>query len=353
MAQVKSHQADRFCGSPDTGIPLFLIYGPDTGLVTERANAIAAALDVDLGDPFSHIRLDADMVAEDRGRLADEANAISMFGGNRLIRISGTTRRNLADCVTPVLDSPPKDCWIIIEAGDLKRDAALRKQVEGNVNAMAIPCYPDSERDLDRLIHDELGKHGLGIDDDARLVLRSQLGGDRMASRNEIAKLALYCDGKSQVTLADIRAIGGDSSLLDMSDAVDAAMAGDMVALERHLRRLFDQDTAPDMIVLSALRQFQSLQQLRYGIDNSGKSAEQAVGAARPPIHFSRKAAFTKALSRWRAPSIANALKRLDAASLDCRANPALARSLASTTLMAIAMQAGARPAGSRRAKTR
>jgi DNA polymerase III subunit delta len=345
MAQLKSHQADRFCQSPDASFALYLIYGPDTGLVSERANAIAAGLDVDLTDPFSHVRLDADTVAAERGRLADEANAISMFGGNRLLRISGSTRRNLADCIAPVVETQPENCWIIVEAGDLKRDAALRKLVEGSDAAMAIPCYPDNDRDLDRLIGEELGGHGLRIDDDARLLLRAQLGGDRMASRNELAKLALYCDGREQVTVADIRAVTGDSSLLDMSDVVDAAMTGDVAALERHLRRLFAQDAAPDMIVLSALRQFQTLQQLRSQMDRSGQPADQLVGGVRPQIHFSRKAAFSTALSRWQATALVQALRRLDAASFDCRANPALARSLASTALMAIAMQAGARPA--------
>ncbi|GIK82752.1 MAG: DNA polymerase III subunit delta [Alphaproteobacteria bacterium] len=340
MAEVKSARADAFIERPDPQFRTFLFYGPDAGLVGERADALAARLGVDPNDPFALVRVDADVAAADPPRLAEEANTIAMFGGARLIRVSGTTRRNLAEAVRPLLDAPPQDGWVIIEAGDLKREAALRRQIERSASGVAIACYPDDEAALSRLIAAELSTAGLAIDDDAGLLLRSLLGGDRRASRNELAKLALYCQDRRRVTVDDVRNVIGDSSLLAVDDAVDAAMAGDVPTLHKLLGRLDAAGLAPDMIILAALRHFQLLHQARHRVDAHREPPAGVASGLRPPLHFKRRDSFIAALRHWRADALARALARLDRAAFEARANPALARSLAATALIALALQA-------------
>ena len=64
-----------------------------------------------------------------------------------------------------------------------------------------LACYPDGERDLAKLIDDELRASDLRISQDARATLSALLGGDRQASRNELRKLTLYAHGQGEVTL--------------------------------------------------------------------------------------------------------------------------------------------------------
>lgn len=340
MAEIKSARADSFVERPDRNFRTFLFYGPDSGLVGERADTLAGHLGIDLTDPFNLVRIDADTVAADLPRLADEANTIGMFGSTRLIRVSGTTRRNLAQAVKPVLDHPPQDDWIIIEAGDLKRNSALRRAVERSTSGVAVACYPDDDAALNRLITGELQAAGLAIDDDARLLLRSQLGSDRRASRNEIAKLVLYCHGRRKVEVQDVRDIIGELSTLAIDDAIDAATTGDLAALEKVLGRLVASGAAPDMVILAGLRHFQLLQQARHRMDARGEPAGAVANGLRPPLHFKRRDHFVKALNLWRAEPIGRALARLDQAAFEARANTALAPSLAGTALMALALEA-------------
>src|SRR5207247_3741468 len=94
-----------------------------------------------------------------------------------------------------------------IEAGELRPESPLRKACERAKTAVAIGCYPDSERDLARLIDDELRLSSLRIAPDARAALTALLGGDRQASRNELKKLALYAHGEREVTLEGVIAV--------------------------------------------------------------------------------------------------------------------------------------------------
>ena len=92
--------------------------------------------------------------------------------------------------------------------------------------AAVLPCYADTERDLIRLVDDEMREARLTIAPDARAALVSLIGGDRQASRSEIRKLALYAHGKDRVTLDDVLAVVADASALALDGVVDAAFAG-------------------------------------------------------------------------------------------------------------------------------
>ncbi len=49
----------------------------------------------------------------------------------------------------PVLEDPPRDAIVIVEAGDLKKGTGLRKRVEDDRLAAAVACYADAGADLD------------------------------------------------------------------------------------------------------------------------------------------------------------------------------------------------------------
>ena len=93
---VKSHEADRFVTSPPKGLTVALVYGPDAGLVQERAETLLKSVVADLTDPFNVADLSEASVLADPARLADEAAAISMMGGRRVVRVRGAGN-DLAD----------------------------------------------------------------------------------------------------------------------------------------------------------------------------------------------------------------------------------------------------------------
>ena len=99
MAQVKNHEVDRYLKQPNPNHRVCLLYGPDAGLVSERAKTLAKLSGADLNDPFSTIVLDAEDAASDPQRVADEAHTISMFGGNRLVHIKGSTQKQLIKAI--------------------------------------------------------------------------------------------------------------------------------------------------------------------------------------------------------------------------------------------------------------
>src|SRR3954470_4726811 len=215
MVALKGRDIDAFLARPDAGRPIILLYGPDAGLVRERADALMASAVDDPNDPFSLVRLDGRAMSGEPSRLVDEAMTVPLFGGRRAIRVRAGSR-SFAGGVDTLAEIALRDWPLVIEAGELRRESPLRKACEKAKNAVAIGCYPDGERDLARLIDEELRPSNLRIAQDARATLMGLLGGDRQASRNELRKLALYAHGNNEITLDDVMAVVADASDLKL-----------------------------------------------------------------------------------------------------------------------------------------
>src|SRR5258705_2432766 len=162
MVALRGKEIDAFLARPDPRPPIILLYGPDAGLVRERADALMASAVDDPNDPFSLVRLDGDELSAEPSRLVDEAMTVPLFGGRRAIRVRAGSR-NFASGVDTLADSPGKDCRLVIDAGELRPESPLRKACERAKTAVAIGCYPDGERDLAKLIDEELRGSNFGI----------------------------------------------------------------------------------------------------------------------------------------------------------------------------------------------
>jgi DNA polymerase-3 subunit delta len=337
MVALKSAEVDKFLARPDPGRPVVLVFGPDAGLVGERVNALIKASVEDVNDPFSLVRLEGEELAADPVRLIEEAQTIPLFGGRRAVWVKAGNR-NIAPAVEALLALPAIECRVVIEAGDLRRNAPLRVSCERAKNAAALPCYADGERDLDRLIDGELRAAGLTIKPDARALLLPLLGGDRAASRNELRKLALYARGRSEVDAEDIIAVVSDASALELDELVDAAYAGRSPELEVQIAKARTAGTPVGSIFFAAQRQLAQLHRWRVAIEAAG--GRFAVDSLIPPVHFRRKSIVEAALKQWNAARLAVAMTELADAVLAARRTPALADTIAESALLNLAVKA-------------
>ena len=304
--EVKSAAAERFIGSLPSGLIAALIYGPDQGLVRERATAVAKSVVPDLNDPFRVAELDESVVESDPARLWDEAAALSMIGGRRVVRVRGAGN-GLAKTFERFLSAPPGDALIVVEAGDLAKSGALRRAFEGADNAAAIPCYPDDGRVLEDLVRSHLKSRGVAIEEGALNYAVSRLGSDRGITRSELEKLALYAMGEKTVTEAHVAAIMGDESELRMDEALDAAGEGDFSRLDKRLSQLWAAGTQPVAVLRQAMGHFQRLLAARAEMDEGG-NLMAAIKKLRPPVHFSRENSVKAQVSRWSLPQLEAAL---------------------------------------------
>src|SRR5262249_13589814 len=127
MVALKISEIETFLARPNR--PIVLIFGPDPGLVRQRAEALVRTSVEDPRDPCQLARLDGDDLSSEPARLLEEANTVPLFGGRRAVWIKAGAR-NFASALEALVAAPPPNCRIVIEAGDLKRNAPLRAVCE-------------------------------------------------------------------------------------------------------------------------------------------------------------------------------------------------------------------------------
>jgi DNA polymerase III subunit delta len=284
MVAINTREIDSYVAKPSPAHAIILVFGADVGLVRERADALIKSAVDDINDPFSLVRLEGDDLAAEPSRLVDEAMTVPLFGGRRAIRVRAGGK-NFSSGVNVLLQEPPKDCRIVIEAGELRKDSPLRAMCEKAKTAAVIACYADGVRDLSRLIDDELNAANLRIAQDARAALVELLGGDRLASRNEIRKLTLYAHGRNEITLDDIAAVVTDASNLALDPIIDNTFAGQPAEVEVAFAKAVAAGINPNAIMFAAQRQASQLHNGR------GTAGGRSLRAGHSALAFRTQAA--------------------------------------------------------------
>ncbi len=336
--KIAAARVEAFLGRPDPAAAAVLLYGPDGGLVRERAQRLAKTVVGDLDDPFRMVELSPAALAADPARLADEAAAIPFTGGRQLVRlreagdgVSEVLRRFLAD--------PPAGgegvALVLAEAGELGPRSPLRRLFEEARNAAAIACYKDEGAELARLIKSTLAAGGVSLTSEALDYLVDHLGGDRMVTRSELEKLAVYAGNGGEIGIEDAVLCVGDSSALRLDDVAFAAGAGDPAALERALERVLLEGVAPVTVLRAVARHFQRLH-LAASRLAGGDSAEAAMAALRPPVFFKDRPSFRAQTASWPPARAAEALDLLTRAEIDCKRTAMPAELLCRRALLSV-----------------
>lgn len=318
--KIAAGKVEGFLKAPNPKTPVVLIYGPDEGLVRERVDQLIKTVLDDPKDPFRLSDLAADQVKSDPALLVDEARALCLMGGRRVIRVRqagdalrGATKSLLALDVI--------DALVVIEGGDLGGGSSLRKMIEQAQNGATLPCYRDEGRDLGSLIDRLLVERRLQVDREARAYLVEHLGGDRGVTRAELDKLALYVaedvDGV-EIDLSTVAQVVGDSAAVGLDDLAHATTLGDQGNVERCLNRLLGEGQAPVRLIRTLINHVTRLKRLALLMER-GESADRAISQVRPPIHFRRKSDVKTSLRYWSGQTLGAALAKLLAVEIDCK----------------------------------
>ena len=308
MVAVKG-SVDTYLKAPPKGICAILFHGNDAGLISERAAALAKSLAALSNPPGEILRIDDADFETDPDKLAIELGTIPMFGGRKIIRTQQSRKVNSA-LLKPLIEGPPLEGFLVVEAGSLRADEGLRKLFEAAQNTAAIACYADEGASLDGLVREVLGAHKLDITPDAKRMLIARLGADRGTSRAEIAKLALYALGQKQVEEADVEAIVGDASEMAIDRIVTAAVTGQASAALVECDKALAAGESAQYVLIAAERQIHRLHRVRMVMD-AGASLDEALKGLRPPLFYKQRDGFVRQVETWSQPKLSRALSRI------------------------------------------
>lgn len=310
-----------------------LFYGPDEGLMRERAADLRKTILGAGADPFAFTELEEASLLADTARLADELLMVSMLAPKRVLMVSG------GDKLTAILKDASQhfhaDIFLIITAGELSPRSSLRVWFEGAPNAAAVACYRDEVRDVESLVRQHFSAAGINANRDVVEYLAQQLGNDRYVTRQELEKLVTYAGVEKQLTLENVQDLVDYNRDTNLDDVVQAVADKNLKQLDAFLKLQQREGTMPTVYLRALMRYFNRLYWVHAQM-NAGQSMEAAIASLKPKVFFKQEHAMRRHVQHWNISSIIKALGLMMAAELGAKTSDMPAAVLTHRKLMKI-----------------
>lgn len=293
-------------GAPGSDTRFYLLHGPDEA----GARALAAQLGRALGTEAERIDLEPATLRSDPARLADEAASLSLFGAARYVRVEGMGEES-APAVETLLAAPRAGNPVVAIAPGAKSSGKLVKLALAAPNAMSFACYVPEGADAERIVEQNARELGMRLGPNVARRMVAASGGDRAIMARELEKLSLFLDAAPdrvrEASEDALNAIGADLGDTELSTAVDAVIEGRPDELAAELARLDAAGVSAIPLLRQLVRQLMSLAAMRAEID-AGAGALAVIEKHR--VFFKEKASTQRALRRWTAARLAEAVAR-------------------------------------------
>lgn len=335
MKATKSN-IGRAVEQPTDATRFYLFHGPDMA----QSRALAARLLEAIG--AAKFLLIAGDVKSDPASLADEAGAMHLFGGKKLIWIE-PAGDDIVDGVTALLDAPVGESAVVAIAGVLRKTSALLKLAESSSQALAYASYVPEGAEAERMVMDVGRRFGLKISPPVAARLADAAGNDQALVAQELQKLALYIDASPQApkhldhdAIDDVGAESAEGNFLRLADL---ALAGEVRELADELARLPAGGNEAIPVVRSLQRRLLMVAPARARVER-GERIDAVMTSLGKALFFKEKAKVQRILSAWSAEDLATVADRVGKLERALMFTPAPDREALGEELLAIARKA-------------
>ncbi|MEJ2686319.1 MAG: DNA polymerase III subunit delta [Gammaproteobacteria bacterium] len=293
--QVRVEQLD---GQLKRGVaPVYLLYGDETLLVQEAADAVRArARAEDYGSrEVMHVETGFDWNA-----LTQASDSLSLFDERRIIelRMPGAKPGDAgAKALRAYAERPPEDTLLLVIAGKLDAAARRSQWVKAlDAAGVTVPVWPVDARRLPAWIRRRMERAGLHPTPAAISLLADRVEGNLLACAQEIDKLRLLQE-PGPIDADAVAAAVTDSARFDVFTLVDSALGGAAARSNRILAGLRAEGVEPVLVLWALARELRVLAAMA-GEVAAGDSADRVLTRRR--VWDSRKPMLKAALGRHR-----------------------------------------------------
>jgi DNA polymerase-3 subunit delta len=334
---VKASKASvgRAVEQPDGQIRFYLFHGPDEAQSRGLGARLVEALKA------SRFLISAGSIKSDPASLADEAGAMNLFGGIRVVWIE-PGGDDIIDGVQALLELPAAESPVVAIAGSLRKTSALLKLAEASPVALAFASYAPEGQDAERMVIDVGRRYGLKVSPPVAARIAASCGNDQAIVAQELQKLALYVDASphapKELDHEAVDAVGA-SAEGDFLRLADLALGGAVAELADELARMPAAGSEAIPVVRSLQRRLLMLAPARARMER-GERLDAVMTSLGRSLFWKDKPLVGRMLSKWSAEDLAKVSERAGKLERELMFSDAPGREALGEELLAIARRA-------------
>ena len=298
---------------------LFLLYGENNGLKKDIKESIKIAVNHQ-NTHIEFLSLYENDIINDEENFYNSIYSGSLFSSKKIITINNGTDK----IIKQIKDNVEKlsgDVFLIIFSGVLEKKSKLRNLFETNVKTLCIPCYLDSDKDLEFIAKTELKKNNIALSRELINLLIGKSNNDRNNLRNEIGKIAAFALNKKNLEIDEIKSIINFSGEYKSDSFINECLCGNILQYKKILSELY-LDTVNQISLLRILsnkiRRLLNMKEKEEDYNN----LDGLLNASKPPIFWKEKSMVKKQLTIWTSNNLKKTIHEINDIELLCKKNP-------------------------------
>jgi len=286
--------------------PLYLVSGDEFLLVQEACDAIRKHAKESEYSEKEVFHIEQGFNWE---QFLNSVNNSSLFGNQALIelRLKGKINDAGKKILQHYANNPSPDKIILIISGKLdgaQQKTSWYKAIDKN--GVVLPIWPLEPEKFPLWIGNRMKLTGIRTNNQGIQVIADHAAGNLLAASQEIEKLLLLY-GPGELTVEQISTAVTDNARFNIFNLLDAAINSNLVALNRILDNLKNENSEPVIILWAITNELRSLINISFLLEQ-GIDIDQAM--QQNGVWYNRKQLVRKMLTKHNLSRLQNFLKR-------------------------------------------
>ena len=303
----------------------YLLYGENVGLKNDIADIIKIATK-QKDDKIEILSLYENEILNNEENFYNFVYSGSLFGNKKIITIFEATDKIIKK-INNVFDKSPENVLVIIFSGLLEKKSKLRNFFEKSKETICIPCYLDSEKDLEIIAQSEFRKNNISLSRDAINLLIEKSNSDRNNLRNEIEKIKSYSLNKKNLELNEIKSLINFSGDYKSDILVNECLCGNISQYKKIISELYVNTVSQILLLRILSNKAQRLLKIKEQ-KNKSNNLDNLINNAKPSIFWKEKPLIKKQLSLWSLNELKKMISGINNTELLCKKNPQISKAI-------------------------
>jgi len=304
---------------------LFLLYGENNGLRKDIRESFKIAVNQHDAN-IELLSLYENDIINNEENFYNSIYSGSLFSNKKIITINNGTDK-IINQIKDIVNKYPKNVFLIIFAGILEKKSKLRNFFETNIKTLCIPCYLDSDKDLEIIAKKELNKNNIVLSSESINLLIEKSNSDRGNLKNEIEKIISFASNKKNLEIDEIKSIINFSGEYKSDSLINECLCGNILQYKKILSELYI-NTINQISLLRILsnkiQRLLDMKELESGYNN----LDSLLNKSKPPIFWKEKPLVKKQLTIWNVNDLKTIIHEISDTEILCKKNPPISNTI-------------------------
>ena len=280
---------------------VFLLYGPNFGLVNLLYKKTIDLLSIDINDPFNVSKIDGNEFKDNPSILNDNISTFSMSEDKRAVLLDLTyitINKTIEGAILNTLKEKSNYFFLLIKANNLGSKNELVKFIEKLDTGILVPCYDDDTNKVKIQISKLFNQYKFTFSSNFLSLLSSKFNSDTSINLMEIKKLESFLIDNENVTEEMILSLITENIDINLNKVIQLCSSGKIQETLFYLDKIYESSNTAISITRLFVKHFKVIEKILLAVQN-GSNISETINNMKPPIFFKDRPLLTFQCQLW------------------------------------------------------